>query len=591
MSSTCTYCELKCIISEGSTGKCRCYTNDSGMIVERFPDSYLMVFPIRIETMPLTHFYPQGKFLQVSTIGCNFSCPGCVSEILTRMTDELAPAMMKFTPSQVVSLARAQDCIGIAFCLNEPVVAYPTFQALVRVAHEQGLLVALSTNGYMTADSLAGLLPCIDCVSVGVKGYTDAAYRYCGVPLAGPVFSTIRNLAEHNIHVEVSLVHMRGNEQEVLCAAEKVASISRNIPVQVMRFIAFGTADLGQEPSIRESEALCETLRKKNPFVYLFNSPGSEYLDTTCPLCGKLIVSREMFGPMGAQVVRSQTGWTCRCGYQVPITGTVSPEPFMEPGMMGGYRPTRALEFIGGILSCLGIDDEESRVRVWMDFMQQRTIDAMHGKIQSIGGYYSTISHLAQLTGRQSRGEELIRYLISRAGKVAALVDGADRPHVYYMMGFPNFALNEDRFELRLVELAGGEPTNRNMPRKGKPGITITPDDLKRMNPDVMVISGLFSTPVSDVYAYCEEYSVDVPAVRNHRVHAMHPSWDFGNPRWILGLMVLANILQPDRCAFDIPLEADAFYRKFYGIPFGDTRSNRSFFRPDTANAVPADRK
>jgi hypothetical protein len=39
----------------------------------------------------------------------------------------------------------------------------------------------------------------------------------------------------------------------------------------------------------------------------------------------------------------------------------------------------------------------------------------------------------------------------------------------------------------------------------------------------------------------------DIPAMKNSQVHAMHPSWDFGNPRWILGLMVLANILHPDR--------------------------------------------
>jgi hypothetical protein len=95
-----------------------------------------------------------------------------------------------------------------------------------------------------------------------------------------------------------------------------------------------------------------------------------------------------------------------------------------------------------------------------------------------------------------------------------------------------------------------------------------------------MKISGLFSTTVDDVCAYCNEHGIDVPAMRNSQVHAMHPSWDFGNPRWILGLMVLANILHPDRCSFDIPSEADRFYRKFYGIPFADTFTNRSFFRP-----------
>lgn len=576
----CTYCELGCQIPEGSTGKCRCYTSDSGTIVERFPGTYLVEFPIRIETMPLLHFYPQGKFLQVSTIGCNFSCPGCVSEILTRMTEELSPAMIRRSPGEIVARARSLGCAGILFFLNEPAVAYPTFRAVAEEASGQGLLVGFSSNGYFTPGTLAGLLPYIDCAAIGIKGSSDRAYRSCGVPSAAPAFSTIRTLVRHRVHVEVSLVHMHGNEQEVLEVAEKISSISPEIPLQVMRFIAFGTAELGQEPSIRESEALCEQLRRKAPFVYLFNSPGSGYLDTRCPVCGSTIVSREMFGPMGAQVTGSRPKWVCRCGYHLPITGTVSPNPFFEPGMMGGYRPTRALEYIGGILSCLGIADEESRVRVWVEFLQKRQINEMHRMIQTVEGYYETIAHLARLTGRDQEGHELTRFLEDSVAEITTLVDGSKKPRVYYTMGLPGFALNEERFENRMVELAGGDPTNRDLPREGKPGITISPEEIVRMNPDVVMVSGLFSTPVEEVYAYCEEHGVDIPAVRDRRVFAMHPSWDFGNPRWILGLMLLANVLHPDLCSFDLPAEADRFYRKFYRVPYTDTRTNRSFFRP-----------
>jgi ABC-type Fe3+-hydroxamate transport system substrate-binding protein len=212
--------------------------------------------------------------------------------------------------------------------------------------------------------------------------------------------------------------------------------------------------------------------------------------------------------------------------------------------------------------------------------MQRNYINELHTKIQTVEGSYEIISHLAQLTGHESRGEELIQYMKARVADVTTRIDGAAKPRVYYMMGLPRFALNEDRFELRLVELAGGEITNRHHPRKGKPGIMISDKDIMRMNPDVIMISGLFSTPVEDVCAYCIEHDIDVPAIRNRQVHAMHPSWDFGNPRWVLGLMVLANILHPDQCSFDIPAEADKFYRKFYDMPFADTCTNRSFFRP-----------
>ena len=58
------------------------------------------------------------------------------------------------------------------------------------------------------------------------------------------------------------------------------------------------------------------------------------------------------------------------------------------------------------------------------------------------------------------------------------------------------------------------------------------------------------------------------------------PGWDFGSPRWILGLMYIASILHPGRCSFDITAEADAFYHEFYGIPFDPLDANRSFGKP-----------
>lgn len=61
------------------------------------------------------------------------------------------------------------------------------------------------------------------------------------------------------------------------------------------------------------------------------------------------------------------------------------------------------------------------------------------------------------------------------------------------------------------------------------------------------------------------------------------PSSDFGSPRWILGLLNLANILHPECFHFDLELEADTFYRKFFGMPFVPDRLNRSFGKPGNA--------
>lgn len=71
----------------------------------------------------------------------------------------------------------------------------------------------------------------------------------------------------------------------------------------------------------------------------------------------------------------------------------------------------------------------------------------------------------------------------------------------------------------------------------------------------------------------------------------MHPSWDFGSPRWILGLMTIANTIHPGLFDFSIDGEADQFYRKFYGVPYHSVATNRSFAHAGSLQAGTGDRK
>ena len=132
--------------------------------------------------------------------------------------------------------------------------------------------------------------------------------------------------------------------------------------------------------------------------------------------------------------------------------------------------------------------------------------------------------------------------------------------------------------ENAMVRAAGGEPVNINLPRKGKPGIMVDPAFINQLNPDVIMVSGFLATPLEDIYAICVEQGIDVNAVRNQRIHLMPPSWDFGSPRFALGLFYLVSVLHPD-IAVDIEKEAEQFYQQFYHMSYANAKPNRSFFR------------
>jgi pyruvate-formate lyase-activating enzyme len=555
------------------------YTDRGGIIEERFPHSYSTLFPISIETMPTLHFYPNHKFLQVSSIGCNLSCNGCISEILVTNTETISATLKKMPPEKVIEKAIKEDCKGIAFCINEPTVSFFTFLTLAGLAKENNLLMGFSTNGYFTQQALEKLIPYTDFVNVGLKGFSNDLYKACGVPSSAPVFRNLKTLFEAGVHLEAAAIYMKGFENEITQIAEFLTSLSTDIPFQVMRFVPFGEAVMEFEPTIMESEALCAELKKHLTYVYLFNSPGSELLSTYCPNCGRPVITREFFGPMGARIIEAVPNAVCRCGKRPAIEGDASSKRYDEQGFFGGYRTTRAFEMLHSIMVCIGAEDPQKVSGLWFHLMETNYLKEFHDVVQLPEVYGDIIDRLAQESGRIEDGRRLKDYIQERLGLIQSQTEDVERPLVYYAMGYPLFALNAERFENNLVQAAGGTSLNKRLTRKGKPGITLSREEFMALNPDIIFISGFLSCPTSDFYEYCIKHDLKAKAVQHNRIYGHFPLWDFGSPRWILGLMHMANTIHPEIFSFDMREEADRFYRAFYKKPFDARMANRSFYR------------
>ena len=575
----CPYCPHHCDIAYGGTGICGMYTAVSDEITERFPDHWLMVTQVSVETIPFVHAFPQAKALQVSTIGCNLKCPGCVSEVLVRNPDDMGTGLRYQSAKEIIDEAEKNDCKGIVFCLNEPTVSLPSFLSVAKLAKEKGMFVGCSSNGYFSEHTLNLLLPVLDMINIGLKGKDEKYLRACGIIDDSVVIQNIKKLVQAGVHVETALMHAKGQENDLITQAKEVVSISEKIPIQIMRCMAFG--DLGQEfePSIPESELLCDKIREYASHVYLFNSPGTAYINTVCPDCGDVLSSREMYGPMGCRPVTFLDNRTCSCGYKVPLTGMASSSRYEEEGMDGGYRPTRALECIQGIVTCLGVDDPLCAPRLWKLYLSHGKISSIHERIQKIPLYYGLIREVAEIVDKKDSGEELLSVLEEMKNRVTDAVKGMPRPRVLYTMGYPIFSLNGGRFENQLVDVAGGEPVNRLIKRSGKPGVNLSHEEFLSLNPDWICISGLFSLPKEECIAYCKNHALLVPAVTENKVVELPPSWDFGSPRWILGLMLLARSFHPKTCTWNMDEIADQFYQRFYHVSYRSVEPTRSFIK------------
>lgn len=583
----CDVCAIGCQMKEGGRGACGKYELINGEIAELYPDRYLMVCPISIETMPMLHFYPGGKFLQISTTGCNFDCPGCVSTVIVKEIKHNSAALRHLTPEQVVTEAMAQDCLGIALLMNDPLASFQSFLGVARCAREHGLLAGFSSNGYFSPASLEKIMPWLDFVNIGVKGIDDASYRRCGAPCARPVFDNIERLHAGGVHVEVSCMYARGGRREVIQLAHRLAAVSETIPLHIMRFIPLEQTGPETEASIREAEELQRELLGILKHVYLFNSPGTRGLDSYCPDCGRRLYQRDFYGPMGARL-RSlpeelpESSACPDCGRELNIRGPGRRSPFQEAPFQGGYPFTRALELLESMLLAMGVTDKGRVVDVWEDVLINRRLEELHHDAQNLAASLDIMRHCGDIAGCSEKARELIIYVRGKLHEVMEIRRQAKQnPRVYYAMGKPLFCIMGGRMENQLVEAAGGHSVNRELKISGRPGASITPAQLNALNPEVIFISAFISSSVKDFCQSCREEGIDVEALRNGRVYC-HPSpgWDFGSPRWILGLMYISNVLFPETACFDIMAEAQEFYRRFYGLDFAGSSINRSFGKP-----------
>jgi pyruvate formate lyase activating enzyme len=583
----CSICERRCRISQGRTGACGLYAVENGRIVERITDHYLAVCPISIETMPILHFYPGTKFLQITTTGCNFNCPGCISTVLVREMFPESGALQHFTVEQIVAKAVASGCAGIVFVMNDPLAAFPRFLEIAKQAHAKGLKVGCSSNAYFTTEALQQLIPFLDFINIGMKGFADVAYQACGVPSVIPVLRNLETLHAAGVHVEISCILTSDNQSELVDLARHIAGISRSIPFQIMRFLPFETAAIAQEPAIRDAENFCKSVRRFLDYVYLFNTPGSDHLHTYCPQCGQVVLRRDFYGPMGAKLHLPETGSlrTDRCpacARELKLIGPSADSAYQEGDFEGGYPLTRAMEMVQAMLIAMGVTRKAVLMRAWEDVLQNGGLKKLHNSIQHPRTYIEALRYFGRKADVSHRAAALADYMEDRLARIeVALTAVTVRPRVYYAMGKPLFYINGGRLENQLVETAGGISVNRQLPAGGRPGRTQTVAELNRLNPEIIFISAFISNAADDFHAECLLHDIHVEAVQNRRIYN-HPSpgWDFGSPRWILGLMYIASILHPDRCAFNITAEADAFYCDFYGIPFDPLDANRSFSKP-----------
>lgn len=299
MKVQCHLCSHRCVIPEGSRGKCCVRENQGGVLKTLVYGRLIAAHVDPIEKKPFFHFMPGSLSYSIATVGCNFSCQFCQNAEISRMPADQNGKIIGTTgtPASVLEAAQQTGCRSVAYTYTEPTVFFEFAWDTAKLAHKSGLKNVFVTNGYLTPEALEKIHPCLDAANVDLKAFQEKFYRQvCGASLK-PVIKTLGLMKSMGIHLEITTLLIPGMNDDPVELSEMAAYIATDlgtdVPWHISRF--HPTYRLTDCPSTPVDSLLIAReigIQAGLQYVYTGNVPGDNGENTYCHSCGKLLIER-----------------------------------------------------------------------------------------------------------------------------------------------------------------------------------------------------------------------------------------------------------------------------------------------------------
>ena len=315
----CELCPRSCTLVEGQEGYCGVRSNDGGSMhtVVTGTTSGLSLDPI--EKKPFYHFLPGTEVLSFGSVGCNMGCTFCQNWALSQTAD--FSRLQASSPEDIVRMAVAHRCSGVAFTYNEPIISAEFCLEVAQACHESGLKTLAVTAGYVSGAAREAFFQGMDAVNVDLKGFSEAFYQhYCNARLE-PVLETLAYLVRKtHVWTEITTLLIPGandSDAELAGLSTWVAErLGRNVPLHFSAYHPdFRLLDRPGTPLATLQRAKAIAQAKGLNYVYLGNARNPAGSTTFCPGCGEALILRDGFTLAS---YRLRDGACGTCGTAIP---------------------------------------------------------------------------------------------------------------------------------------------------------------------------------------------------------------------------------------------------------------------------------
>jgi pyruvate formate lyase activating enzyme len=317
----CHLCPHNCVIRDQKRGICGVRKNHQGKL---FSENYGKITGLGfdpIEKKPLYHFHPGEEILSVGSIGCNLKCFFCQNWEISQATVDDVPRMQAYSVEDIVQLAgKRSNNLGIAYTYNEPTIYFEFMLEASKEMSKQGKKNVMVTNGYINEKPLDQLLPCMDAVSIDLKGFTEEFYRKNTSSSLEPIKNALLQIGQSNTFLEITnlvipgLNDQMGNFEEMLQWIK--TNLGENTILHISRYYP-GYRSHIEPTSVSKLKELHALATQHLNYVYLGNVMLEDGSNTYCDQCGSLLVTRN--GYYMRLPGLDDTGRCTQCGNKVFI--------------------------------------------------------------------------------------------------------------------------------------------------------------------------------------------------------------------------------------------------------------------------------
>ncbi len=292
----CQLCPRECVIDDLERGYCGVRENEGGVYYTLVYGKACSAHVDPVEKKPMFHFFPGSLAFSYATAGCNVMCKFCQNWEISQSRPEQIESL-DLPPQKIVTLARHNHCVSIAYTYNEPVVFTEYLYDTAVAGRKPGVKSIMISNGYIQKQPMSDLCQVLDAVKIDLKAFSERFYTELVAGHLRPVLDTLVLLRKKNMWTEIVYLVIPGQNDDRRELKEMckwiVTELGPDVPVHFSRFHPqYRLTNLPATPLETLKTARQIGLDNGLHYVYTGNIPGDPGENTYCPGCGAVLVRR-----------------------------------------------------------------------------------------------------------------------------------------------------------------------------------------------------------------------------------------------------------------------------------------------------------